>query len=350
MKKRILYLLFIPFIFSNCIDEVKLTTDDFKKKLVVEGFISNQLGPYRVYLNFSEPYTSTVILSSIAGAKVEIVDDVNNIYPLEPVSNGIYESKPNLRGLIGKSYYLKIRLPDGREYRSKPEKILPPVPIERISTAFDERSARREEAYEFDFWVRVKDPIETGNFYRWKWTHYDTISLCRNSYTRNDNGSFNYRSYCCEPCWKVETCLGCIHIASDLQNNGKFIEMQLGSYPHVSRDSFFIIAEQQSISREYYQFWQLAQSQIYNSGGIFDNAPAQIQGNLQNIKDSTEQVLGYFAAIGLVRLPIYLPRDNTFFRPRIPTPITGFQEIYLPNCQSCGGPSRTPLKPLGWRG
>jgi hypothetical protein len=311
----------------------------------VDGAITNAVGPYRVSLNYSLPYTQTGITSGVSGATISIVEEGGKTTPMKEVSTGYYETdSAALRGEVGKTYYLKIRTGNGRTYQSRPEKILPPIPIDTFKVGFN---TNIRETRPFTVTIKTKDPVEKGNFYRWKWTHYDSISLCRNTFTRNDFGLFNVRTPCCQKCWDIVTCKECIDIGSDALTNGKFIEPTIARLPFESKKPYFIILEQYSVSKEYFLFWQTVQTQINNSGGIFDNAPAQIQGNLVNIDNPKEQVLGYFSASGVSLKPVYVPRDFTNYAARPPSVPQGAEVVIAP-CMACGGITRTRYKPLGW--
>ena len=343
MKKNILHTVLLVLIIG-CVDEVKLNQDTFQTKLIVEGAVTNAVGPYRVLLSYSLPYTKVGLTQTISGAKVWIVEEGGKTVGLNEVSNGVYETdSAAMRGQVGKAYYVKIRTGNGNEYQSRPERILPPIPIDTFKVGFNPAEKDRNP---FQVSVKTKDSAEKGNFYRWKWIHYDTISVCKNAYVGSERK--NIKTLCCERCWTVEYCNGCIDIASDALINGKFLEPTIARLPYEATTPYFIILEQYSISKDYYQFWKTISTQINNAGGIFDNAPAQVQGNLYNIADSTEQVLGYFSAAGVTQKPLYIPRDFTNYVPRpISTPV-GFDVIYQTDCQTCKGTTRTPRKPTGW--
>ena len=346
MNKSILVFLLLFETITGCVDEIKLSQDAKEAKLIVDGTITNAVGPYTVTLNYSLPYTEAGITQSISGARVSIVEVGGKTANFTELSTGIYQTdSAAIRGQVGKAYFLKIRLGNGREYQSKPETILPPVPVDSFKVAFIPDIKNKKP---FILSVKTKDPVEKGNFYRWKWTHYDTVSICKNSYTVTEGGRFNYKTFCCQKCWQIEPCVGCINIASDALTNGRLIESDIAQLPFESKKPYFIVLEQYSISSEYYQFWKSVGTQINNSGGIFDNAPAQIQGNLFNINNSEEQVLGYFAASGVSLKPIYVPRNVIGFSARPPLELANFDVIYQPDCAPCRGISRTPNKPLGW--
>jgi hypothetical protein len=347
MKKIFALYILLSVFMSSCIDEVKLTQESLEPKLIVDGSITNAKGPYQVTLSYSLPYTEVGITQSISGAKLTIIEEGGKSAILKETSTGFYQTdSADIRGQVGKSYYLKIRLGNGREYQSKPETILPSIPIDTFKVGFVPNILNPKP---FTVSIKTKDPVEKGNFYRWKWTHYDSISICKTTYLRNDFGAFKYLYPCCDKCWDIVRCQGCIDIGSDALINGKFIEPTIANLPFESKTPYFIILEQYHISKEYYQFWKTVETQINNSGGIFDNAPAQVLGNLYNINDEKDQVLGYFSASGVTLKPVYVPRDFTGYAPRVTSELPNTTVIYQTSCQVCGGSTRTKQKPLGWK-
>jgi hypothetical protein len=330
----------------GCIDEIKFSSENYKSKLVIDGSITNVPGPYKVMIFASKEYTEDGATLPLSVAQVSIVELNGKAYNLEETDTGIYETdSAALRGQVGKSYYVKIKTLDGREYQSKPEKILPPVAIDTFKIDFDNNFV---ELRPFTLSIISKDPFEKNNFYRWKWAHYDTVTSCRVIIPKQEGGgTTKVINPCCEKCWAYEPCKNCLFIASDLYTNGKTITTEVGRFPFESRKPYFIVLEQFSISPEYYQFWKVTQSQISSSGGIFDSAPAQVQGNLYNLKDSTDPILGYFSASGLTQKPIYVVRDKREYPVRSLPRV--YDLVYLPKCEPCQTATRTKRQPVGWK-
>jgi len=88
--------------------------------VVVEGVITDTLPPYRVRLSYSAAYNSPYqIIIPISGAQVSIIDNLGNNELLKQGNNGIYSSsKTGMRGIIGRSYKLKIILKDKTSFES----------------------------------------------------------------------------------------------------------------------------------------------------------------------------------------------------------------------------------------
>ena len=57
---------------------------------------------------------------------------------------------------------------------------------------------------------------------------------------------------------------------------------------------FFFSVKQLSINREAYEYWEKIKIVINNQGSLFDIPPAPVFGNIANVEDRNEIVLGYF--------------------------------------------------------
>ncbi|NJN33592.1 MAG: DUF4249 family protein [Saprospiraceae bacterium] len=122
--------------------------------------------------------------------------------------------------------------------------------------------------------------------------------------------------------------------------------------PYTDRRPYFIQIEQQSISKEYFSFWKTVETQINNTGGIFDNPPSEVIGNFYNPQDTTEAVLGYFAAIGTTFKAVYLNRSGFPSQPAKEVFNRNLIFIWSDQCQfSLNNPNdlRTTIKPKGWK-
>ncbi len=334
---------------TQCVSEFDPKIETNVPKVVVDGLITNQPGPYSVRLQYSYPYTNKADPRNIAGATIEISDDKGIKETLLDKGNGLYETSPTgIRGIVGRKYTVSIRTPNGKKYVSKPELLKPVAALGNVYSEFQPTATPQALSGNFNVFLDVKDPVTTGDYYRWKWSHYETIKYCLQSYTRNDFGIFYKQYECCEPCWKIEPCNGCIILANDRLTNGKNItKISLGVVLYTNTSPYFMLIEQQSLTEEAYQFWKAVDSQINNSGGIFDLPAATIIGNVVSDNDPEEQVLGFFGASSVVYKPQLILRNNVSIPPYLKA--DNFPWVTENTCYKCAeSPYRTAKKPLGW--
>ena len=67
--------------------------------------------------------------------------------------------------------------------------------------------------------------------------------------------------------------------------------------------------EQHSLTTEAYQFFKLLKDQASINGDIFDPPPATLRGNMINLTDPDENVIGYFRASDVAIDSMFLTRD-----------------------------------------
>jgi len=335
----------IIFLLTQCVSNFDPKITQNTPKLVVDGLITNQSGAYRIKLQYSSPYTNQTSVRAIGGATVEINDDRGTRETLTDRGSGIYETV-SVKGTIGRKYTLKIKTPDGKTYESKPELLKAVTGFGKIYTEYKDTQTSKVRG-QFNLFTEVSDPDTPNDYYRWKWTHYQAISYCLQTVTGGPGGPVYTQNKCCEPCWRVEPCNGCVILASDRLTNGKTItRIPLGSIPYEDITSYFVLFEQYSLTPEAYQFWKSVDSQINNSGGIFDLPPATVTGNLVCTSHPEDQVLGYFGASSVVYKPMYVPRNTANVKPYEFT-----QGVFtdLNQCVKCQeSPFRTAKKPSGW--
>ena len=338
--------IFFSVFFWACISPYDPKIDQDKPKLVVDGFITDGEDPHQVVLSFSAPYNNSEsgLGRYITDATVVIKDNVGNQIPLPYKKTGIYEAAPGTKGEVGKSYTLDISLADGRKYQSFPE-VLSKVPeIDTLYSEYEEFTTGFLRG-EFTLYLDVTDPISRDDYYSWNWTHYEFKPYCQ--IILDGRTGITYLVDCCEGCWAVERCNGCINLMSDKLINGrKIARVPIVKIPYDSKEPYFLIIEQRSLTKNAYTFWKTVSQQINNSGGIFDKPPITITGNIFNVNNTNDQALGFFGASSIAKKSIYFDRSKVG---KIPFGMDViYQELNVP-CRHCPeGPYRTTIKPEGW--
>ena len=335
--------------FVQCVTQFDPELNKDIPKLVVDGLITDQPPPYQIRVTYSAPYTNdeTIFGRSPAQAKISIRDDQGGIEELRYTSNGYFTSSATgMRGVVGRKYFVSIVLPDGRQYQSREELLRPVSKIDTLRVEFQQLTGIYLRG-KFKITVEATDPVDSEDFYRWSWSHYGTKEICKVTYEFNPPEQIKkiYWS-CCVPCWSVTKCEGCINIASDKLINGKkFVDQYLVDVPYTSVEPYFILAQQQSLTKEAYNFWNKVRGQLNNSGGVFDTPPVLIQGNIYNVNTPDEQVLGYFGASSIRFMPYYVDRIRSGVPP---FGHDRMEERRIP-CKPCvESYLTTSFRPLGW--
>jgi hypothetical protein len=73
---------------------------------------------------------------------------------------------------------------------------------------------------------------------------------------------------------------------------------------------YSIQVRQYALDKNAYQFWNNLQTSNETSGSLFDPQPSEIKGNIMNINDSQEPVMGYFDIYEIKKKRIFIDRDE----------------------------------------
>lgn len=104
------------FAFVSCQKVVDIELTDSAPRLIIDGLVSDSLGPYRVHLHLSGSYFNQPVLNQVSGAVVIISDNAGMTDSLKEISSGIYQTS-KLRGIPCKTYKLKV-LSAQKEYEA----------------------------------------------------------------------------------------------------------------------------------------------------------------------------------------------------------------------------------------
>ncbi len=276
---------------TSCIDPFETQVEQGESRLVVQGHITSAAGPYQVVLSYSGNYSQLVdgVAEFISGAYVCIHDDQGDCSELFEGSTGVYKSwDDNFTGVIGRSYYLEVILPNGKRYLSRPEKMIPPPEISTVYYEFKTETNLQPEG--FYVYIDVKDPADQVNFYKW-----ETVS---------------WYLYSWDPCWKRIPDFSPFNIESDKNINGNKIARKLVKIvPYNSRFPYVVTVNQLGLSENAFDYLDNLSDHINLSGSIFDPPPGFIRGNIQNDEDPEEVVLGYFYAAGTSSIEVAVDRS-----------------------------------------
>lgn len=106
-------------IFSSCEKVIDIDLNSASPKVVIEGVINNNAGPYKVSLTKTTDYFNPQDYPLISGAEVIINDNLGNTETLTEISAGKYETS-TIQGIPGRKYTLQVKI-DGELFTSTSE-------------------------------------------------------------------------------------------------------------------------------------------------------------------------------------------------------------------------------------
>ncbi len=266
MKSKLIVILSL-LLFSSCEDKVELDIVEGDKKLVVEGGVSDQSGPYKVKLTETQDVNSYSIEPFVSDAIVIIKENNVTVDTLVYTRDGVYETVNLVQGVVGKTYQLYIKTSDGQEYESTPE-TMPQVPgldsLYFLTKEEIEINTFLLEGVYYPFGA-FSDPAGVDNYYRYKFVI---------------NG-------------EVQGTAADILIFDDRFNDGQYIEENF-AYEVDLGDT--VQLTQISTTQRRSQFLLDWRTVLTANGGPFDPPLSPLIGNVFKKGSSTEYANGYFQA------------------------------------------------------
>ena len=295
-KKNILIIFSLSIIFG-CIEPFEPDIDGYDDFLVVEGGISNESPPYQIRLTRTTAYDDSE-LPVERGAIVIIRDDQGNEETLQEGNNGIYtSSEDGIRGIAGVSYQLEIQT-QGNNYLSEWVTMPDSVPIQSINKEYNERILANDMVTE-GFEILVNNNGGGTGYYRWTWEETWRFSLP------------GYDTIINQICWQSNRSNNLlIGSSSQVQgiNNAFIRNVTLDDGRLLDRYS--IQVNQYTITEDAYNYWLNIANLNQNTGTLFDPLPYEIQGNITNIEDPEERVVGFFEASGVSSERIFISNEE----------------------------------------
>ncbi|MEN9686199.1 MAG: hypothetical protein RLZZ28_1985 [Bacteroidota bacterium] len=149
----------LVFLFSSCKKVVELDLSNNAERLVIEGNITNQPGPYFIRLtrsvNFNEPNNYPPVLN----AQVIVSDNTNQRDTLTYSGNGYYKTN-GLKGVEGRTYFLSV-LAEGKKYTAESSM---PAAVKLDSLVLSYFTANGKDR--INVIPLYTDPVMLGNSYR----------------------------------------------------------------------------------------------------------------------------------------------------------------------------------------
>jgi hypothetical protein len=249
---------------AGCEDVVDVKLDEGQTLLAVDGWITDQPGPYTIRLTTTAPYFNNAPAPRVQGAVVTITDNEGNSEVLQEKDPGNYVTS-TLQGKIGNTYTLNIRT--GNEEYTAQTKINRVPPIDSLGVRFRPEGGFTEEGHYIYYFG--PEPVGAGDSYRFKIYKNDTLLS------------------------KPENLI----VAEDKLVDGNYIgNVQLNFEPFVAGDK--VRVENWSITEETYLFYIELQQQIFN-GGLFASPPTNVRTNVFNKNPNGPKAVGWFGGAGV---------------------------------------------------
>ncbi len=305
---------------SGCIEQFEPRDIAYQSVLVVDGYLSDKAEPYRITLSRSRAINDEGF-SPEQGASVSIVGVEGNSYHLTESDSGLYLSNPNeFVAITGQEYMLDIVTANGNHYQSDMVRVKPTPPID--SVYFRRENRISDDGLELDglkFLVDAHDPNGTTSFYRYEWIEtYETYLAYAAPWEYDDmapDPGFPIKRSEVFPqiCYSSKRGNNILVAGTDQLSEDIVSEFELNyvsTQDYRLRSRYSILVEQFALDEKGFNYWQELQKNSESLGTLFDPLPYELRGNVRNIDNPDEAVLGYFDAAQSSQYRLFVEKDE----------------------------------------
>lgn len=307
---------------NSCIERFEPEVQGFKSILVVDGLITDREEAYTILLSRSRALnTQDTVYESLA--EVKVTDDDNNSFHFRESKPGVYQSNPlEFVGQVGENYFLDIITSEGEHYQSSPVLLKQTPPIDSI---YFERQLRTDDegvTYQgIAVLLDTHDPQNSTNYYRWEWqedwevavpypNQYEWIPLNTQSILR---GYFELHGLDLRICYdsgagtniQVETSA---HLAEDRISNYELTYVT--DQGHKQSSLYSILVRQYALDSLEFTYWSELKKLSESLGTLFDPQPYELNGNVFNVEDPDEPVVGFFGASTVSEKRVFISKNE----------------------------------------
>ncbi|WP_296620882.1 DUF4249 domain-containing protein [Marivirga sp.] len=282
--KGIAFLIILFSCVSACIDPIFFETNNSDPLLVVDGQLITGVNNGEVKLFTSTKYVSDpndfTAPRMVSDASVYVNDVLSGKRSQLKFNTDHYElDDESFEVVVGGEYFLEIIWND-QTYRSQKERIVEAPKIDSIY--YNYKSVDKT----IDVYVDARTDVES--LVQWKWSGaYQVIS-----FLPSEPDTFT----CCTRCYVEVTGkeLNIVERNIDIQQSIK--EVLITTLKVDMPTEFLINLQQLSLTQEAHEYLNLLKIQKSSGNSLFDPPPFEINGNLVNVDNPNEKVLGYFFA------------------------------------------------------
>ena len=282
--------------------DLKATTTN-ANILVVEGLINVQTDSTKIKLSRTVVIGNKTTANPEGLATVSIETAQATVATLKEIARGTYAT-PVLNLDKTKQYRLRVKLANGKIYLSDLTDVKVTPPIDSIGYTVKNNGLQ--------LYVNAHDDTNNSRYYLYNYAEtwrFDAKYF--SNYVTNGAGLVGRNQW-------VDQCFG----------NGDLFNIIVNSTTALSQDvtyqfplvfiegtsekigiKYTILVTQTALTKEAYAFWENLKKSN-ELGSIFDSQPSQLVGNVHNVADSAEPVIGYISAGTIQTKRIYINKNE----------------------------------------
>lgn len=282
----------IVIVLMCCVEPYELPVGEGKVHfLIVDGFLNTADGTVNVNLLRATTIT-TANFPVESGAAVALEDSDGDQIFLNESTPGRYTGTASV--VFDNTYRLYIRTIDEKEYRSAFISIKPTPEIKEVGwKAYPDGT---------QIIVDTEDVTNSTHYYRWTFEEtWEYHSRYHSYWYFNESGmpAPRNRDQMVDICYRTVASTKIFTTTTAGFTEDRVNDYELPFLPVGTEKlgyGYSILVKQYAITKETYEYLEKLKKTSQDQGGLYTPQPSTVKGNIINIADPTEVVLGYFDA------------------------------------------------------
>ncbi|MDF9828686.1 DUF4249 domain-containing protein [Parabacteroides sp. PF5-6] len=310
MKKKLIYWIVFLAIAISCISPYEPQgIESTEGLLVVEATL---LAPYGTEVKLSRTISLNDMTYEPVSGEVKILSDDGVAYRLTETEKGTYTLEQEFVYRENVKYALDMIL-DGKHYRSEYVEPLRTPEVDALTWKYNEKYEQ------VDIMVTVSNPDVDVAYYQWKFKENWEVRAPNFGTHRwdpdarrvitNELDTPNNRYYCWAKDSSRHFILGSSEkfisttIKDKVINEIAYGGSRLSNLYHIS-------VKQYELDGEAYSYFRNLQNNVETTGSIFAPQPTEMKGNINNLDNPKETVIGFFVATTEITIEMYIEANE----------------------------------------
>jgi hypothetical protein len=304
MNLKPFILLFLITSLNGCIElYTPQFSGDNEQVFVITGEVTDQPGYQEVDVSMASPLANPQYLP-VNGCDLEIRDDNGHTFALEEYDAGKYRAWIDEEYLNpGTSYSLQVTTPNGEKIVSDYDRM--PTCPEIDSVYFARKDLPTNDPQTFvrgvQFYVDLNGQESDSRFYRWNmdetWEYHSPYA--KRYYYDGTVHEISPPDFSKMICWKTEAVKGFYTLSTKNLETNQYKMLPLHFEDNTTTKLYVgcsVLVHQNAISEPAYLFWEKLRINSEEQGGLYEKQPLPVEGNLVNLTNPGNKVLGFFGA------------------------------------------------------
>lgn len=304
----VLYFVLTAVLISSCKEKFNPEVSQKDNNLlVVEGFINTGNDSTIFKLNRTVLLDNKQVLNPEVGATLTVESETNVSYPLIEKEKGMYVAPP-LNLTKNTKYRLKIKTAKNANYLSDFVAVKESPPIDNVTWKVGVNGLQIA--------VNAHDDTKNTQYYRWEYTDtwifyasYQSLLM----YVDKQIVPRHPSTFQIFQCWGNYNSSTILLGSTAKLDKDVIFESPIALIDHHSErltEKYSILVKQYALTKEAYQFYEQLKKNTETLGSIFDAQPSELKGNIRNVSNPNEPVLGFISAGSIQEKRIYILKKD----------------------------------------